>query len=913
MTETERVAGKAPAPSGEEYDSHYYATQCGQPYVRNDHWLRFFGGIADRIVADLRPGTVLDAGCAMGFLVECLRDRGVDASGVDISEYALSQVREDVRPFVRRASLTEPLDDRYDLIVSIEVLEHLAHDDAETAVANLCAHTDDIIFSSTSTDYAEASHVNVQPPEYWAELFARNGFYRDVDYLPAFITAWAVRFRRGSLPPHLMVKDYERAFARLQGESEGRRLALALRDHDLSVQRADLDALRAEIERNTADGQAVRAEVLRLSADLSLTQNLLVEMEGRVRALTAERDALLAMKETVAYRLGESMRRRAHGIAPPGTRRGRAAHRAFRAAMVLGEEGPGEAARRAARKLRRGTAEPAPTVVESFSHATDAEYHAWLERHAPDNAELRRMRAESDAWPVRPLVSVVMPVYNSPLDLLRGAVDSVREQSYTNWELCIADDASTRPEVRALLTRYAAEDSRIKAVFRERNGGIAAASNDALALAEGAYVGLLDHDDVLAPHALHRMVEHVLAHPEDGLVYSDEDKLRPDGTRGFPFFKPDWSPDLFLSVNYLCHFTLMRRDLVRTAGGFRTGYDGSQDYDLFLRVVDLGTAVGHVADILYSWRMVPGSTALAETAKPLAYQAGKRAIQDSMDRRGISARVDEARVPGRYEVRRRITGQPQVSIVIPTRDRLDLLRTCLGSIESRSTYRNYHVVIVDNDSRDEATLEYLAHCPHQVVSHPGPFNYSRIVNAGVAAAPGDHILLLNNDVEVIEPGWIEAMLEHTQRPEVGIVGARLLFGDGTPQHEGIAVGTGYIAGNINHGEYFALGLTTQDKSAVTGASMMLRRDVFDAAGGYDEGLRVAFNDVDFCLRVRKLGYWIVYAPLAELFHHESASRGRLHPLEDERFFIERWGTWQQLHDPFVNANLLAFNPFRLRP
>jgi len=869
MTETRRVAQDADA-SGEAYDAQYFATRCGVPYERSQHWLGFFGAIAEHIASDLAPRTVLDAGCAMGFLVEALRDRGVDAQGIDVSEYALGRVRDDVRPHVRRASITEPLPQQYDLIVCIEVLEHLPAPDAEAAVANICAHTDDVVFSSTPTHIDEPTHINVQPPDYWAALFGRHGFHPDQHHTPDYVAPWAVRFRRVAR----MLDDSQRAL------------------------------------------DAARTETLRLSTDLSLTEHLLVSMDGRVRALTAEVERLQALQNSVTWRMGESLQRRAHSLAPPGTRRGRAAHRAFRAAMVVTEEGAGEAARRAARKLRaRTSGAPAPALLTPAipDDPFDAEYHAWLERRTPAAAALQRMGEESERWPLRPLVSVVMPVYNSNLDWLRQAIESVRAQSYTHWELCVADDASPRQEVRDLLSRYAAEDARIRTVFRERNGGIAAASNDALGIAEGGYVALLDHDDVLVPHALHRMVEHVIAHPEHGLVYSDEDKLRPDGRRGFVFFKPDWSPDLLLSVNYVCHLTMMRRDLVTLAGGFREGYDGSQDYDLFLRVVDLGTGVGHVPDVLYSWRMIPGSTALAGGAKPLAWENGRRAIQDSLDRRGEPARVDAARVPGRYEVRRRIRGNPQVAILIPTRDRVDLLRTCIDSIEQRSTYANHRIVIVDNDSRDPATLEYLAQCGHQVVPQPGPFNYSRIVNAGVAAAPGEHLLLLNNDIEVIAPEWIEVMLEHSQRPEVGAVGARLLYTDGAPQHEGVSVGTGFIAGNLNHGEYFALGLTTQDKAAVTGACMMLRREVFEETGGFDEGLRVAFNDVDFCLRLRQRGYWIVYAPQAELYHHESASRGKLHPMEDEKFFVERWGTHDQLRDPFVNANLWHINPFRTRP
>jgi O-antigen biosynthesis protein len=896
------------------YDANYYATYCGGTYERNDHWLSFFAMIADRLAADIAPRVTLDAGCAFGFLVEALRDRGVEAYGVDISEYAIEQARDDIRPYLRCGSLTEPFSRRYDLITCIEVLEHMPAAEAEAAVANICGHTDDVIFTSTPNEYAEATHINVRPPEYWGEVFARHGFFRDVDFDPTFIAGWAVRFVRLEAPIHRVVKGYERAYARLQEENQSRRQGIVERDAAIARMTAERDALRAELDRLRAEQAPLRADVRRLSTDLSYSENLLVTMEGQLREMRTELDHLRAMTGSVTWRASERVQQRLRRLAPTGSRRSDVIHRA---AATLADEGARglvkRSTRKAARLVRSSPPQPDAETTEPELNEATTQYRNWLSRHVPGTVELRRQQAVSEAWATRPLVSIVMPVFNSQPGWLEDAVNSVLAQSYSNWELCIADDASTVPAVRETLERMGAGDPRIKIVYRSDNGGISAASNSAMAVATGDYVGLLDHDDVLAPHALFTMVQHLLDHPDHGLVYSDEDKILVDGGRGDPFFKPDWSPDLMLSVNYVCHFTVMRRDAVERAGGFVAGYDGAQDYDLFLRVIDLGVAVGHIADVLYSWRMSPQSTAFAGAAKPQAVDAGRRAVAASLERRNVDARVMAARVPGRQQVRYRIAGEPLVSIVIPTRDRADLLRTCINSITSKSTYRNYEIVIVDNDSRDGDARAYLDSCGHQVVPYPEHFNYSRAVNLGAASSRGEHILLLNNDVEVIQPEWIEALLEHAQRPQVGAVGARLLYPDGRPQHEGISVGLGFIAGNIDHGHYFELGMTTSDVTGVTGACMMIPRTVYEEIGGFDEGLRVAFNDVDFCLRLRRAGYWIVYEPLAELYHHESASRGRLHPMEDEGFFIERWGTWETLHDPFVNANVQAFNPLRLRP
>jgi GT2 family glycosyltransferase len=521
------------------------------------------------------------------------------------------------------------------------------------------------------------------------------------------------------------------------------------------------------------------------------------------------------------------------------------------------------------------------------------------------------MRAESREWDDAPVISVVMPVYNPEREWLDEAIRSVVEQAYERWELCIADDHSSRPYVRKCLDHWTSADPRIRVTFRETNEGIAAASNSALELAQGDLVALLDHDDLFRPHALFLVSEFFRDHPDHDIVYTDEDKLLPDGRRGQPYLKGAYSADLLLSNNYICHLTVARRRLIEEVGGFRSGFEGSQDHDLLLRLVERGI-VGHISEVLYTWRQVPGSAALTVDAKRGAYRSGTRAIAEALERRVLPGAVVSAGTPGWYHVRYVLKATPKVSVIIPTRDRVDLLQICLDSIANRTAYSNYEVVIVDNDSRDSATLEYLAGLRNRVLKDPSYFNYARIMNDAVSETDGEYILFLNNDMRVLSDEWMTAMLEHSQRPEVGAVGARLLYPDGRVQHEGIKIGGGIIAGNIDHDDYFGLGKSIHEVSAVTGACMMMRREVFDRVGGFDERLRVAFNDVDLCLRLRKYGYRIIYQPLAELVHHESASRGKLHPMQDEAYFIDKWGTADQLNDPYVSPHIWCFHPLILR-
>jgi len=551
----------------------------------------------------------------------------------------------------------------------------------------------------------------------------------------------------------------------------------------------------------------------------------------------------------------------------------------------------------------------------------NADYERWLNEHRVRPSDIERMREFLPPLPVRPVFSVIMPVYETPEKYLRAAIDSVQQQVYPHWELCIADDASRQPHVRAVLDEYAA-DPRVKIVYRQQNGHIAAASNSALELATGDFVALLDHDDLLSPDALFENALVVTRFPDVDVIYSDEDKIDDAGRRSDPYFKPDWSPDSLLSRNYVSHLGIYRRSIVEQIGGFRTGFEGSQDYDLLLRATELARRVEHIPRLLYHWRVHSGSVASSRSQKDYAYDAAQAAILEALERRGEPGRIVHSdAVPGTYTVRYELRTKDRVSIIIPTRDHGDDVDRCLRSIFERSTYPDIEVVLLDNGSTDEESLRvfgaWLEREPERVklVRHDVPFNFSEINNYAATQASGTYLLFLNNDTEVITRDWLEAMVEQAQRPSIGAVGAKLLYEDGTVQHGGVIIGLGGVAGHSHKyfpGDapgYFATLQTVNNFSAVTAACLMIRRAVFEEVGGFDEELAIAFNDVDFCLRVRAAGYFNVYLPHVELFHYESKSRGHEDTPEKMARFLreqlvmhERWRTAEVI-DPHYNRNL----------
>jgi glycosyltransferase involved in cell wall biosynthesis/GT2 family glycosyltransferase len=558
--------------------------------------------------------------------------------------------------------------------------------------------------------------------------------------------------------------------------------------------------------------------------------------------------------------------------------------------------------------------------VRDWSIATG--YRDWMGRFDTVDAfalqrDLRHVRRQ-------PLISILVPVYNPDLHLLEAAIESIEGQLYKRWELCLADDASTDTNVRPFLEEKTREDLRIKLTFREKNGHISACTNSALQLATGEWCALLDQDDVVSQKALAFVALEIEQHPDAGLIYSDEDKIDASGARSTPFLKTDWNPELFLGQNYINHLGVYRTSLLREIGGFREGFEGSQDYDLALRCVErLAPAqIRHIPRILYHWRAVAGSLAAVVDAKPYAKEAARRAIGDHLRRVGISARVEPC--PENVESHRVVyelaDPPPLVSIIIPMRDRVEFIKRCIGSIREGTDYPSIEFVIVDNGSVERATLEFLRTIQKetgaQILRDDAPFNFSRLINRGAAAAKGEVLAFLNNDIETNERGWLREMVSHVVQAEVGAVGARLWYPDGTLQHGGVILGLGGVAGHafprVPHGHpgYFNRAFLQQNCSAVTGACMLVRRKVFEEAGGLDEtNLAISFNDVDFCLRLRAAGLQNVWTPYANLIHHESASRGHQATPDEQTQFVReatfmqrKWGI-DLLRDPFYNPNL----------
>jgi O-antigen biosynthesis protein len=579
--------------------------------------------------------------------------------------------------------------------------------------------------------------------------------------------------------------------------------------------------------------------------------------------------------------------------------------------------------RKALRIMRREGWRGLWYAFEERFHLADRElYELWQRRNRLTVRDRDRIRKEIEMLSRRPLISILLPVYNTDEIWLRRCLDSVLGQLYPHWELCIADDASTATHIRRVLEEYRAGDGRIRVVFREVNGHISAATNSALSLAGGEYIALLDHDDELTPDALFEMAALLNRQPDADMIYSDEDKIDAQGRRHSPFFKPDWSPDTFLSLMYTCHLGVYRTALVRRIGGFREGFEGSQDYDLVLRLTEHTEKICHIPRVLYHWRSIQASSAASFQTKDYAQDAGLRAIRQALERRGEEALVEPvAGLSGRYRVRYCLQGRPLVSIIIPTRDLSGLLENCLNSIFEKTAHDRFEMIIVDNDSREPETQALFRHWRERepsrfrVVPLPIAFNFPALINEGVRHAGGDLVLLLNNDIEVISEEWLTEMAAQAMRPRVGAVGVKLLYPDDTVQHAGVVLGVGGIAGHSHkyfandRPGYFDRLRITANCAAVTGACLMVKKTRFLEVGGFDEALPVAFNDVDFCIRLLKAGYYNLCLSHLILYHHESQTRGLEDTVEKQLRFrgeIElmeaRWGDLLK-NDPFYSPHL----------
>ena len=549
-------------------------------------------------------------------------------------------------------------------------------------------------------------------------------------------------------------------------------------------------------------------------------------------------------------------------------------------------------------------------------------YQDWILNKLERETLLNDYDEHIDAIQFQPKISIIVPVYNTPLKYLRECIDSVLAQQYGNWELCIADDCSSEKKVKKLLHAYSVKDARIKVVYRTENGHISAASNSALDLATGEYILLLDHDDLLTPNCTWEIVKCLHQHPDADLIYSDEDKINEQHIHQQAHFKPDWAPDNLLSRNYLGHVVVLKKNIVDQIGGFRLGFEGSQDYDLLLRATEICKQIIHIPKVLYHWRIHQLSAAQSEDVKPYAYIAAKKALEEALQRRGLKGVVKFLSGLRGYKIEYDIPTEEKVSIIIPTKDQKELLKNTVDSILHQTDYKNVEIIILNNNSTtkelDNFLNEYTANYPtiiRRIEAH-FPFNFAKLMNMGVKEASGNLILLLNNDIETIHPDWLHRMVSHAVQPRVGAVGAKLLYPDDTIQHAGVIIGLGGIAGHSFVGAYkddpgyFNLIQSINNYSAVTAACLLVRKEAYWAVGGMDETFEVEYNDVDFCLSLVEAGYNNVYLPHVELYHYESATRGHPHQskvsyerhLREMDLFKNKWQAYID-HDPFYNPNL----------
>ncbi|MBB3258020.1 glycosyltransferase involved in cell wall biosynthesis/SAM-dependent methyltransferase [Paraburkholderia bannensis] len=566
------------------------------------------------------------------------------------------------------------------------------------------------------------------------------------------------------------------------------------------------------------------------------------------------------------------------------------------------------------------------------------EYRAWVETYDTlTEQDLVRLRELGDALAKKPLISVVMPVYNTRPKYLRKALDSVIAQTYPNWELCIADDASPNPEIRTVLEEYMRKDARIRVVFREKNGHISASTNSAIEIVKGEFVALMDHDDAIPAHTLFMVADEINRHPDVDLIYTDEDKVDENDQRHDPHFKTDWNRELFYSQNFIAHLGVYRTSIVRQIGGFRVGFEGSQDYDFALRFLKHtdGKRIRHIPHVLYHWRIFPGVSSFSTDNPDASVDTARRAMVEYFaDVEPTSEVLPIDSFPGWWRIKRQPPVElPRVSLIVPTRDRVGVLRAAVDGLMHETNYENLEIIVVDNDSEEEETLEYFEQIKRdprvKVLRVPGAFNFSALNNAAVEIATGSMIGFINNDIEIIHSDWLLEMVAQLAQPNVGAVGAKLYYANDTIQHAGVVLG---LYGVAAHGHrhfprntigYFGRPMLVQNMTAVTAACMLARKDVFEKVGGYDEiNLTVGYNDVDLCLKIREAGYDVVYTPFAELYHLESISRGaNLSAAQIERdaleraYMMSRWGN-VIAHDPFYSPNLtvaaenygLAFPP-----
>ncbi len=846
------------------YDESYYtryrlSEEQTVNYSGCLHLQKFFRRIAETIVEKYHPKTVLDAGCALGMLVKALRDLGVEAYGIDISEYAITHTDPSVSSYCRVCSLTEPLPGEFpthfDMITCVEVLEHLTEADGKKAIANLCRYTDMVLFSSTSKKDEDPTHLNVRTSDFWASAFAEVGFYNQTDRYPSFLSADAYLFVRNAsyLPA---VERYERT---------------------INCKKAEIGAVSQQAE---AQRIMLQENISLLKETLALQKELAENVKRENNTLNIQLQHTLAAYQQISrsqfWRITYPLR--------------------FIADQI----------KKLLKKIR--------SLLKKNEKISQEKCYS---------ISKSRRKEESKKVFDRPVkFSILVPLYNTPKSFLCEMIESVQKQTYAKWELCLADGSDEQHrDVEKICMSAAKSDSRICYKKLKENKGISANTNECIQMATGDYFALLDHDDILHPSALFSCME-VICKENADFIYTDEATFVNNSLDDIVLrhHKPDFSPDTLRSYNYICHLSVFSRDLLEKVGPFNSEYDGSQDYDLILRLTEQAKKIVHIPELLYFWRGHADSTAASVAAKPYIVEAAHKALAAHLERVGLKGEVKDGAVPSVYKIEYELNGTPLVSILIPNKDHIADLEKCLQSIYEKTTYQNFEIIVIENNSEHPTTFQYyetLKKYPRlQVVKWTREFNYSAINNFGAQYASGEYLLLLNNDIEIISENWIQEMLMFAQRKDVGAVGAKLYYSDDTIQHAGVILGICGIAGHSHkyfhrsNTGYMTRASIIQNLSACTAACLLLRRDVFDEVGGLDEKFQVAFNDVDLCMKIRRAGYLIVFTPYAEMYHYESKSRGaEVTPQQQERFrseinrFQEKWGKELEAGDPYYNPHL----------
>lgn len=924
---------------GEEYFTNYHISGQTVSYEKLDELKDFFSRVAEQIVNDYHPQTVLDVGCAMGYLVAALRDKGVQAYGIDISEYAIERVRSDIQPYCKVCSALSPFPvdfpKKYDMVVSVEVAEHLPEEDAVPFVQSLCGYSDLILFSSTPDDTSEKTHINVHTPEYWAKRFADFGFYHSLNKDCRFLSRQAMLFEKADLKNPEIVEKYEKYQYGVQKTWED---TFAQQLNKEKVMSEQTESLLEENRSLTEKYKIFESERVKIFDENRFLMEQCRDMESGYQELLETNEEFKTkfeqIQSSLGFRILTKLYRIRDRLLPVGTLRRfcvaifihfpgyyKAGYVAkfFKYAKKHGFHGLIDKLR----KKKLG-GKSFPSANEDYE-----KYQKWISKNEPGEELL--LRQIHHIFLSAPKISIVVPLYNTPIPFLKDLIESVVNQTYTNWELCLADgNSSNRKEIEKTIQEY--NNSKIKYTMLEENAGISGNTNAAIGLAAGDFIAFVDHDDLLPRFALFEITNCVNYCPGVDFIYSDDDRVDMQGKkRSNPDFKPDFSPDRLRCCNYIGHLTVVRKSLMDKVGLLDSSFDGSQDYDFVLRATEKAKRIEHIPKILYHWRMHENSVSLNADSKTYAIDAAKRAIAAHLKRINLKGDVTDGLIRFSYKINYELVKNSKISIIIPTMDHIKELKKCVDSVLEKSTYQNYEIILVENNSKSPKTFEYYNSLNQENIKvvywKKKGFNYSALINFGVENSNGEYIVTLNNDTEIITPQWMEELLMFCQRQDVGMVGAKLYYPDDTIWNTGIALGNHFsvtLLGNKlprGNGGYYGQTEIVQNFSALAGACTMFRKDLFLQLGGLDEkNFPVAHNDMDLSLKMIQAGKYLVFTPYAELYHYESKSRGSdlegpnldRFLVEDSRFIL-KWSKYLKYGDPFHNVNFKNGSPlFEIR-